>query len=88
MAVQEVTRQIAAAEGDLRRQEAVRGALSGELERLTAGAKSLQSDNTELQARVDKLKSNVKRMKKLRAELMTSLSGLSSELKSLSGGNE
>ena len=79
-AIQEVTAQIAATEVEIRRQEALKEHLEGELEPLTSEADDLRAENAELQGKVDKLQENVSKMRKLREELMGNLSGLSKGL--------
>lgn len=86
MAVQEVTRRIAATDGEIARQQAIHDKLVSDYERLEAGSTALEKENGKLQKRVNKLRKNVRQMKKLRAEMMTSLSGLSGELKGLAAG--
>lgn len=86
-ALREVTSQIAATELDIRRQEQVHGQLESELGPLTARSDALDEENEEIQRRVDALRENVSRARKLREELMSNLSGLTSELKGLQGGS-
>ena len=85
-ALREVTSQIAATEMDIRRQEHVHAQLESELGPLSARSEALDNENQEIQRRVDELRDNVSRARKVREELMSNLSGLTSELKGLSGG--
>jgi len=86
-ALREVTSQIAAAEQDIRRNEALRTQLEGELGPLSSRAGALEGENAELKSRVDAARANVERMKKIREEHMSILSGLTSELKGLASGS-
>ncbi len=78
-AVQEVTLQVVTAEQDIRRHQQMRHQLESELG-------PLQAETTESQARVDAMRDTVTRMRQLRDELQSHLSGLSVEMKGLSGG--
>lgn len=78
-AVHEVTLQVVSAEQDIRRHEQMRQQLESELE-------PLQAENTDAQQRVNAMRETVSRMRKLRDELQSHLSGLSVEMKGLSGG--
>ena len=79
-AAQEVTRQIIAAEEEIRRQTLVKDQLESDLGPLRSQADDLTVENRELRHRVDALKGNVDRMKTLRDELMSNLSNLKGEL--------
>lgn len=85
-AAREVTSRIAVTELEIARQEQLRRSLDAEVPPLEAKAASLKSENADMQARVDSMGETVKRMKKMREELMSSLSGLTSEIKTLGGG--
>jgi chromosome segregation ATPase len=86
-ALREVTSQISATELDIRRHEALKNQLERELAPLASQAEGLERENGEIQRKVDGLRDNVTRMRKLREELMSNLSGLTGELKGLSGGS-
>lgn len=78
-AVQEVTAQIASATMDIRRQETLREQLEEELGSLLTESIELEQSNEERQARLDKLKEHVAKMRDLRAELMSGLAELAGE---------
>lgn len=86
-ALREVTSQLSATELDIRRQEALKNQLEREVAPLSAQAEGLERENADIQRKVDGLRENVGRMRKLREELMSNLSGLSAEMKGLSGGS-
>jgi chromosome segregation ATPase len=86
LAVQEVTRQVASVDLEIRRNQSAKARLEQELTALRKQSGSLETENAEIKARVDKLKANVERMRRLREELMSGLSGLTGELKGMSGG--
>ncbi len=77
--VQEITAQIASATLDIRRQEALREQLEKELGSLLTESIELEQTNDERQARLDKLKEHVEKMRSLRAELMSGLADLAGE---------
>lgn len=79
-AAQEVTRQIVAAEEEIRRQTLIKDQLEGDLGPMKSQAAGLTAENRELKLRVDALKANVDRMRTLRDELMDNLSNLKGEL--------
>ena len=79
-AAQEVTRQIIAAEEEIRRQTLIKDQLEADLGPLKSQADGLGTENRELRHRVDSMKNNVDRMKSLRDELMSNLSNLKGEL--------
>ena len=79
-AAQEVTRQIIAAEEEIRRQTLIKEQLETDLGPLKSQAEGLGTENRELRHRVDSMKNNVDRMKSLRDELMSNLSNLKGEL--------
>jgi chromosome segregation ATPase len=85
-AAREVTSRIAVTELEIARQEQLRRALDAEVAPLEGKAESLKSENADIQARVETLGETVKRLRKMREELMSSLSGLTSEIKTLGGG--
>lgn len=85
--LREVTTRIATTELDIRRQEAMKQQLESELGPLENRAESLNHENAEIQAKVEQLRDTVQRMKKLREELMSNLSGLTGEMKGLTGGS-
>lgn len=58
-----------------------------QLEALEAEARALREENTTLKNKLDTLQENVQRMRRLRQELMTSISGLTQEMTGLAGGN-
>lgn len=88
MALQEVVRQIASTETEIRRQETVRVKLDKDLETLTAESDAVSTENAAIQEQVDALQANVTRMRTLRDELMTSLSGLTGQLKGLAASTD
>ena len=84
-AVQQLTRHIASIEVDMQRQEAMRGELEAELDPLNSKFEALKEENGEIQVRVESLKGKVESMRRMRAELVSNLSGLTSDLKGLTG---
>jgi chromosome segregation ATPase len=75
-AAQSLTRQIVAADDEIRRNTWIKEQLEAELQPLDKESKSLGSTNAELKRKVDAAKSDVSRMRSLREELMSTLSGL------------
>ena len=75
-AAQSLTRQIQAAEDEIRRSTWIKEQLEAELGPLDRENRSLSSGNEELRRRVEAAKSDVARMRSLREELMSTLSGL------------
>jgi chromosome segregation ATPase len=85
-AAREVTSRIAVTELEIARQEQLRRGLDEEVGPLETRVEALKSENGEIQSKVDNLTETVKRLRKMREELMSSLSGLTSEIKTLGGG--
>jgi len=81
-AAQEVTRQLAATELDIRHQTALQNQYEAELSGLVTESRDLKKGNSELEEKLEKMRANVARMKKLREDLMTNLSGLTKDLQS------
>jgi archaellum component FlaC len=79
-ATQQVTRQLVATEDEIRRQTYLKDRLEAEIGPLKRTADGLGVENRDLQARVDRLRENVERMKSLREELMSNLSTLKGEI--------
>lgn len=84
-AVQEVTARIASTSSEIQRQEQLRELLDAELSSLDGQSESLRTDNARIEEKVTALRANVQQMRKLRAELMSDLTGLSGEMKGLAG---
>jgi hypothetical protein len=76
-AAQSLTRQIAAAEDEIRRQTWIRDQLASELQPLEGDARKLSTANQELQRRLDATKTDVDRQRSVRDELLSRLSGAS-----------
>ena len=85
-AAAEVTTQLASTEQDLRRQDAVRMQLEAELTTMNQKSKGQTKDSTEAEAKVAKARESVERLKKTREEMLSNLSGITSELKTLAPG--
>ncbi|MEQ1505156.1 MAG: hypothetical protein ABMB14_23175 [Myxococcota bacterium] len=79
-ATQELTRRLVSTEEEIRRQSFLKERLEAELGPLKTRADGLGVENRDLQARVDRLRENVGRMKSLRDELMSNLSNLKGEI--------
>ena len=79
-ATQEMTRRIVATEEEMRRQTMLREQLERELGPLQSNADGLEGETRDLQARVERARSNVDRLRSLREELMNNLSNLKGEL--------
>jgi len=79
-ATQQITRQLVSTEEEIRRQTYIKERLEAELAPLKGRADTLAGENRDLQARVDRLRENVERMKSLRDELMSNLSNLKGEI--------
>jgi chromosome segregation ATPase len=79
-ATQEVTRRIVYAEEEIRRQTQQREQLERELGPLQSHADGLEGETRDLQARVERARANVDRLRSLREELMNNLSNLKGEL--------
>ncbi len=79
-ATQEVTRQLIAAEEEIRRQTLLREHLDAELARLVKTGSGLDAETSELKAKIAKLHESVDRRRSLRDELMSNLANLKGEL--------
>jgi chromosome segregation ATPase len=86
-ALREVTNQIVATELDIRRNDQMKAQLEAELGPLGSRSGALEAENAELKTKVDGARANVERMRKLREEHLSIMSGLTSELKGLAGGS-
>jgi septal ring factor EnvC (AmiA/AmiB activator) len=76
-AAQSLTRQIAAAEDEIRRQTWIRDQLQGELQPLDGESKKAAAANQELQRRLDATRTDLDRQRSVRDELLSRLSGAS-----------
>jgi chromosome segregation ATPase len=77
---QGVTRQILAAEEDIRRQQLLQASLEQELPPLEEEAEGLQAENSVLESKVEKLRDNVMRLRVLKGDLTASLTSLKNDL--------
>lgn len=79
-ATHEVAQRLASTEDEIRRNSALKARLEEELGPLTDASRELETENGDLQAKVDKLQENVEKMRQLKAQLMSNLSSLKSQL--------
>lgn len=80
-ATQQVTRELIAAEEEIRRQSFVRDQLAAELGPTRGRGDALSPETKDLQARLDRVQENLDRMKSLRDELLTNLGSLQGGLR-------
>ncbi len=75
-------------QGDVRKADEDLRSTREQVTRLEAEAETLRSENAALKAKLKTLEENIARMRRLKEELMSSISGLTQQMTGLAGGSD